>query len=138
LQLRAQVGVIGTRADVRNSVTGPSLNEIEYELNRMATTSPTDDEVDHAQRYLIGTNAIFLQLQASVAGQLGLLWVYGLPPEALGQESADIQKVTAQDAAAAARRYFPAARQTVVAVGEEKVVRDQLVPFGLAIEPARQ
>jgi zinc protease len=138
LQLRAEAGVIGTRADVRNAVTAPSLNEIDYELNRMATTSPTDDEVTHAQRYLIGLNAIFLQAQASVAGQLGSLWVYGLPPNALGQDSADIQKVTAKDVATAARQYFPAARQTIVAVGEEKVVRDQLAPFGLAIQPAPQ
>jgi zinc protease len=136
LQLRAQAGVVGTHADVRNPVTGASLNEIDYELNRMATTNPTDEEVAHAQRYLIGVNAIFLQVQASVAEQLGLLWVYGLPPEALGQESTDIQKVTAQDVATAARQYFPAARQTIVTVGEEKVVREQLAPFGLAIQPA--
>jgi predicted Zn-dependent peptidase len=116
-------------------LTGPSLNEIDYELNRMATNSPTDDEVTHAQQYLIGTNAIFLQVQAAVAGQLGLLWVYGLPPEALGQDSADIQKVTALEAAAAGRKYFSAARQTIVAVGEEKVVREQLAPFGLTLQP---
>jgi len=138
IQMRAEAGVVATRADVRNAVTGPSLNEIDYELNRMATTNPTDDEVAHAKRYLIGINAIFLQLQAAVAGQLGLLWVYGMPPEALGQDSADIQKVTAQEVATAARKYFPAARQTIVAVGEEKVVRDQLAPFGLAIQSGPQ
>jgi zinc protease len=138
LQLRAEVGVVGTRADVRNAVTGPSLNEIDYELNRMATTNPTDGEVAHAQRYLIGTNAIFLQIQAAVAGQLGLLWVYGLTPEALGQESADIQKVTAQEVATAGRKYFPAARQTIVAVGENKVVRQQLAPFGLPLQTVPQ
>ena len=138
LQLRAEAGIVGTRADVRNAVTGPSLNEIDYELNRMATTSPTDEEVAHAKRYLIGTNAILLQVQAAVAGQLGLLWVYGLPPEALGQDSADIQKVTAQEVTAAGRKYFAAARQTIVAVGEEKVVREQLAPFGLTIQQASQ
>jgi len=34
-------GTLVTRADVRNEVTAPSLNEIEYELNRLATTTPT-------------------------------------------------------------------------------------------------
>ena len=133
LQLRAQAGTLQTRADVRNAVTGPSLNEIFYELNRMATTEPAPDEITKAQRYLVGTNAIFLQIQTAVAGQLGWLWVYGLPPEALGQESADIEKVTAQDLTAAGRKYFTAVRQTVVAVGEDRVVRDQLAPFGLPI-----
>jgi len=134
IQLRAQAGTLQTRAEVRNAVTGPSLNEIFYELNRMATTDPAADEVTKAQRYLVGTNAIFLQIQSAVSSQLGWLWVYGLPPEALGQESADIQKVTLADVAAAGRKYFPAARQTVVAVGEDKVVRDQLGVFGLPIE----
>ncbi|HUI43170.1 MAG TPA: pitrilysin family protein [Terriglobia bacterium] len=136
LQLRAAAGVLQTRADVRNAVTGPSLNEIEYELNRMATTDPTSDELNRAQRYLVGTNAIILQIQAAVAQQLGWLWVYGLPPEALGQESANVQKVTLQDVAAAGRKYFAAARQTIVTVGEEKTVREQLAPFGLPIEAA--
>ena len=136
IQLRAQAGTLQTRADVRNAVTGPSLNEIFYELNRMATTDPSADEVAMAQRYLVGTNAIFLQLQSAVGSELGWLWVYGLPPEALGQESANIQKVTAEDVAAAGRKYFPAARQTVVAVGEDGVVRDQLGVFGLPIEAA--
>lgn len=136
IQLRAQAGTLQTRAEVRNAVTGPSLNEIFYELNRMATTAPTADEVTKAQRYLVGTNAIFLQIQSAVSSQLGWLWVYGMPPQALGQESADIQKVTLADVSAAGRKYFPAARQTVVAVGEDKVVRDQLALFGLPIEAA--
>jgi zinc protease len=136
LQLRAEAATLQTRADVRNAVTGPSLNEIFYELNRMATTEPSADEIAKAQRYLVGTNAIFLQIQMAVSGQLGWLWVYGLPPEALGEESANIQKVTAADVTAAGRKYFPAARQTVVAVGEDKVVRDQLGVFGLPIDVA--
>jgi zinc protease len=136
LQLRAEAGIIRTRADVRNDVTGPSLNEITYELNRMATTDPAPDELSRAQRFLVGTNAIVLQVQGAVAGELASLWVDGLPPEALGQENADIKKVTVQDVAAAGRKYFAAARQTIVTVGEEKVVREQLAPFGLQIERA--
>lgn len=136
IQLRTQAGALQTRAEVRNAVTGPSLNEMFYELNRMATTDPSPDEVTKAQRYLVGTNAIVLQIESAVASQLGWLWVYGLPPQALGQESADIQKVTLAEVSGAGRKYFPAARQTVVAVGEEKVVRDQLSVFGLPIEAA--
>ena len=136
LQLRTEAGIIRTRADVRNDVTGPSLNEITYELNRMATTDPAPNEVSRAQRFLVGTNAIVLQVRGAVAGELATLWVDGLPPVALGQENADIQKVSVQEAAAAGRKYFAAARQTIVTVGEEKVVREQLAPFGLHIEPA--
>jgi len=34
---------------------------------------------------------------------------------------------------AAARKYFPAHRMAIIAVGEEKVVREALAPFGLTV-----
>ncbi len=136
LQGRRDAGLLQTRADVRNAVTGATVNEIQYELDRMATTSPTGDEIAHAQRYLVGTKALILQIERAVAQQLATLWVFGLPPEELGGESEKIQKVTAQDVEEAGRKYFPFSRQTVVAVGERKVIRDQLSVFGLEVKPA--
>lgn len=136
LQGRRDGGLLETRADVRNAVTGASVNEIDYELNRMATTSPTDEELSRARRYLVGLQAIRMQRQASVAGQLAGLWVLGLPPEELGRESEKIGKVTAAEVDEAGKKYFPFARQTVVAVGEAKVIQDQLGVLGLEIKPA--
>ena len=134
LQTRAHAGVLQTHADVRNAVTGASLNEIDYELNRMATTAPTEEELESAKRYLVGLNAIRLQSQGSVASRLATLWSYGLPPEELERESERVQKVTAEDVEKAGAKYFPAAHQTIVAVGEEKVIEEQLAPFGLKIQ----
>jgi zinc protease len=136
LQSRRDAGLLQTRADVRNAVTGASVNEIEYELNRMATTSPTQEEMQRARRYLVGIRAIILQLQRAVARDLATLWVMNLPPEELGRESEKIQKVTVQQVDDAAKEYFPFARQTIVAVGEKNVIEQQLAPFGLAIKPA--
>ena len=138
LQTRSEAGLLQTGADVRNAVTGATLNEINYQLNRMATTAPTVEEVERARRYLVGLRAIELQSQESVAGQLATLWSYGLPPEELGLESERIQKVTADDVEAVGRKYFPASRQTIVAVGEQEVIEDQLAPFGLAIHKVEQ
>lgn len=134
LQTRREAGILRTQANVRNAVTGASFNEITYELNRQATTAPSEDEMTRAKRYLVGVRALSLQSQESVARQLATLWSYGLPPEELGLESARIQKVTAQQVEDAGRKYFPAARQTVVAVGDEQLVREQLAPFGLPLD----
>lgn len=136
VETRAEAGIVETRADVRNAVTGPAFNEIEYELNRLATTAPTEDELTHAKRYLIGLTAIRLQLQERVAAQLAGYWVFGLPPDEIGIEGAAIQRVTASDVASAGRRYFPASRQTVIAVGEGKLIREQLAPFGISVKTA--
>jgi predicted Zn-dependent peptidase len=85
----------------------------------------------------VGYKAIILQLQAAVANQLASLWVNDLPPEELGAESEKIQKVAVKDVDAVGAKYFPAFRQTIVAVGEEKVVRQQVAPFGLQLQPVR-
>jgi hypothetical protein len=34
----------------------------------------------------------------------------------------------------AAKRYFPASRTAIVAVGEEKVIREALAPLGIPIK----
>jgi predicted Zn-dependent peptidase len=136
LASRHQAAILQTWAAVRNEVTGASLNEINYELNRMATTEPGLEEVSQAQRYLTGTRALELQSQDAVARELAQLWVFGLPPEELGAESARIQKVTAKDVAQVGTKYFPASRQTIVTVGEKKVIEEQLAPFGLRVEQA--
>jgi predicted Zn-dependent peptidase len=134
---RRTSGIFQTWAPVQNSVTGAALNEILYELNRMATTSPSPDELVHAQQYLVGNQAIDLQAQDAVARALAALWILNLPPEELGRESERVSKVTIKDVNAAAAQYFPAARQTIVAVGVEKVIKDQLGPFRLEMKAVK-
>ena len=129
-----EAGMAITRADVRNEVTGPSFNEMTYELNRLATTSPTDEELTKAKRFLVGMEAIQLQVRAAVAGELAGIWVDGLPPEEIGIYGQKIAAATTADVDAAARKYFPAAKAAIVAVGEEKVIRDALAPFAIPVQ----
>lgn len=137
LDLLRQAGVLRTQADVRNAVTGASLNEIVYEMNRMATTSPTEEELSRAKRFLLGIEAILLQLRGAVANELAELWLNGLGPDGIATYSQKINATTAQDVDTVARKYFPASHMTIVAVGEEKVIRDALVPFALTLQPAK-
>jgi zinc protease len=133
---KSEAGVIVTLADVRNPVTGASFNEINYEMNRMATTKPEAQEIDNARRYILGSMALQLQSRAALARTLASLWVDSLPPEELGRQSEEIANVKPEDVEAVGRRYFPAWRMTVVAVGEEKVIREELAPFGLEFQKA--
>jgi zinc protease len=129
-------GVLVTRADVRNEVTAPSLNEIMYEMNRMATTSPTAEEMSKARRYLVGVESIELQGRSAVARELATLWIEGLPPGEIADYAKSVSAATVSDVDAAAKKYFPANRSVVVAVGEEKVVRDALGVFGVSAQTA--
>jgi predicted Zn-dependent peptidase len=122
-----------TEADVRNEVTGPTLNEMEYELNRLATTSPTDEELSKAKHYLVGREALRIQDRASLARRLAALWVAGLQPDQIGIYSQKVTAVTAAEVNAAGRKYFLAHRTAIIAVGEENVIREALSPLGITV-----
>lgn len=127
-------GVLVTHADIRHEVTAPALNEINYELNRLVTTAPTDEELSKAKRYLVGSKAIQLQARTALSGQLAGLWVDGLPPEEIGIYGQKVANTTTPEVEAAAKKYFPAFRTAIVAVGEEKVIRDALAPLGIPVK----
>ena len=130
-------GVLVTNADVRNEVTAPTFNEMTYELNRMVTTSPTPDELKQAERYLVGTEAIQLQSRDAVANELARLWVNGLPPEEIGVYGKKVATTSAEDVNAAAKKYFSAAHTAIIAVGEEKVIREAFAPFDIPVQVLR-
>jgi zinc protease len=124
-------GRLRARADVRNEVTAASLNEIFYELGRMATTSPTADEMTSAKRYLTGLYMIQSQVQETVATLLARNWINGLPePQALGNFVAKVNAVTASDVERVSKTDLPVRRQLVVVVGDAARVKADLEVLG--------
>jgi predicted Zn-dependent peptidase len=130
VQARQKGGLLTVRADVRNEVTGASLLEMFYELDRMAATDPSAEEMSRAKRYQAGLYLIRNQIQAAVAQTLATNWVNGLPPEALGEFVTKVDAVTAGQVREAGRAFYPSALQTVVVVGDEPKVKAELEPFG--------
>lgn len=94
---------------------------------------PEEGELARAKRHLVGLRAISLQAESAAARRLASFWARGLPLKELGAESEKIGKVSAQDVEDSGAKYFPAAHQTLVAVGEEKVMERQFAPFGLPL-----
>ncbi len=135
-QTWAQTALLLSAANVRNAVTGAALNEFEYQLNRMATTSPDPEEMARAQRHLIGAQALAMQSQESFAGHLASLWSVGLDSTDMERESKEFLKVTPDNVAAVGRKYFPADRQSIVMVGDRKVIVKQVEPFGMTVQVA--
>ena len=127
---RAKSALLTARADVRTEVTGATLTEMFYEEDRMGSTLPTDEELQRAKRYQAGLYLIRNQIQTTVAQALASNWVNGLPPEALGEFVTKVNAVTPDQVQKAGRTYFPSARQTVVVVGEEAKLKDELAQFG--------
>ena len=127
-----------TAAAVRNPVTGATWNELRYELDRMAVTSPTPGELDRAKHFLIGYEALGLQSQAALAERLGTLWSIGLGPEQIGKESEAVGKVSAADVDRIGRELLVSSQITAVAVGDGNSIEQQLAPLRVDIKRPQQ
>jgi zinc protease len=133
LIIHQKAGTILTREDVRNAVTGPSYKETVFELNRIATSPVSDQELTSAKRYLLGSLGFRLQSRASLSLRLADLWVYGLDAQFIRKDADGVVSSTTAQVQQVSNRYLAPDKMTVVAVGEDKVVHDQFAPFNIPV-----
>ena len=129
-------GTVRSFAAVRTEVTGAALNEVLYEMERMATTEPTDEELERAFRREAGALAIALQTAAGVADELARLWVLDLPPGEVGRIVPGLAAVTKGDIRRVSRRVFGTGSARIVAVGDAAAIREELGTFGEVVDGA--
>ncbi|MFC0253961.1 M16 family metallopeptidase [Massilia consociata] len=123
-------GAIVGGADVRNEVTGAALNEYFGEYTRIGTELVPTREMEMNKRYVAGGYLLTNQLQRGVANTLAANWLVGLPAEFLGEYVPRIQKVTPEQVRDVSKKYFAPEKQSIVVVGDQKAVGEQLKAFG--------
>ncbi|SFM93805.1 Predicted Zn-dependent peptidase [Pseudonocardia ammonioxydans] len=122
--------VLGLDTDVASDVTAAALLETRYELGRMVAVPPTEQEVDSARRYAIGSLLISLDSQSALAGTLSALDAAGLDVEWLRDRPRRLEEVTPAQVAEAAAELFAPSRFTGVIVGDAEVVGPRLAALG--------
>jgi zinc protease len=123
-------GRIAASADVRNEVTGASLKEFIGEYARLGGEPVPARELDDTKRYVAGGYLISNQMQGAVASMLAGNWLVGLPPEYLGQYVPKIRAVDAAQVQAMAKKYYDPKDQSIVVVGNDEAIAEQLKPYG--------
>jgi predicted Zn-dependent peptidase len=123
-------GYFQVGASVRNEVTGPTLVEIFYELDRMRVAAVTDEELSSAKTFANGNFSIELASQAGLAGRIATIYTYDLPRDFIEKFRANIDSLTPADIQQTAAKYFDSYRAAVVIVGDYAKVKDQVMPFG--------
>ncbi|MFD0325481.1 M16 family metallopeptidase [Lysobacter gummosus] len=123
-------GAVQASADVRNEVTGAAIGEFIYELGRLSDYPVPAQELEDTKRYVAGGYLINNQLQASVASSLASNWLYGLPPEFLGEYVPKVRAVSAEQVQAMAKKYYAVKDQSIIVVGDYKAVQSQLKEYG--------
>ena len=76
------------------------------EFAKLREAPPSEEELERARRYLIGTHAISQQSGASVLGDMVDAWLFGDGLHELHDYEAQIARITGDDVLALARQYF--------------------------------
>jgi len=127
---RAKTGAYVAGAFVRNEVTGPTLLEIFYELDRMRVLPVTDEELSAAKQFSTGNFSVELASQFGLAGRISTVYTYDLDKNFITDFRPKIEALTAADIQKAAAKYFDTYRAAIVIVGDWDKVKDQVTPFG--------
>lgn len=117
-------------ADVATEVTAPSLVEMAYELGRMATLPVSQEELDSARRYRVGSLALSMQTQSGLASQLALLASNDLEVSWLRAAPARYAKVTTADVLRVSRSHLAPGRLVTILVGDAERIRHEVEALG--------
>jgi predicted Zn-dependent peptidase len=117
-------------ADVTTAVTGPSLKEIFYEIDRLRKEPPTAEELQGIKNYLAGIFVLQNSNRQGVIGQLTFLDLHGLDEKYLTTYVQKVFAITPKDVQRIAQTYLLDDKMTLVVVGDRAKIADQLGPFG--------
>lgn len=113
-------------ADVSTAVTAASLVETRYELGRIASLGVSEDELEAARRYVMGSFMFRVGTQSGLASTLAALAAAGVDPGYLASYPARVSRLTKDEVDAAAARYFAPTRLVTVVVGDADEVLEPL------------
>lgn len=112
-------------AEVRTAVTGDSLKEFMYELNRIRADKASDEELRDAKNFLTGVFPIRAETQEGLTGLILNQELYGLPEDYLQTYREKIDAVTLDDVLDAAKKYVLPDQMAIVIVGDAEDVFSQ-------------
>jgi predicted Zn-dependent peptidase len=124
-------------ADVATEVTGPSLLETTYELGRIASLPPGEEELEQARRYALGTLRLGMSTQSGLAGLASVYAGFGLRLDFLRDHSAALASVTREQVAAVAAKHLAPSRAVTVVLGDADKIEDQLAALTAVERSAR-
>lgn len=134
LDTRRSAGTFRSSAEVRTPVTGESLKEFFYELERIRTEPVSEQELKDAKSYLTGVFPIRIETQEGLVDQFVQIKMYGLPADYLQTYRERVNAITAADIQRVAKQNVMPDKVAVVIVGDAAAISDQIKPYAETIE----
>jgi len=125
------VGALMAGASVRADVTGPSIQEVLKEVQKMKDAGVTPDELKMAKDSITRSLPANFETTFSTAGTLASIYLFDLPLDYYGTLPTRVDALTTADIAAVAKKYLVPERMVIVAVGDKKMIEPQITKLSL-------
>ncbi len=121
-------------ADVRTGVTGDSLKEFFYELNRIRDERVGEEEMADAKNFLTGVFPIRAETQEGLTNLIVNQHLYGLPEDYLQTYREKVDAVTVDDVQRVAVKHVRPDEMAIVIVGDAGEVLPQAKEYAESVE----
>jgi len=116
-------------ADVTTNVTGASLKEIFFEIDRLRKEAPAAAELRGIQNNLAGVFVVQNASRTGVIGRLAFVDLHKLGPDYLSTYVKRVTSVTPDEVRRVANEYLTPDKMSLVVVGDEKTVKAQVTEW---------
>jgi zinc protease len=134
LDARRLAGSFRATAEVRTPITGDSLHEFFYELNRIRDEKVSDEEIANAKSYLTGVFPIRIETQEGLLDQMVSINMFDLPADYLKTYRELVNDVSIEDIQRVAQQNVTPDRAAIVIVGDAAAVLEQAKSYAEEIE----
>ncbi len=117
-------------ANVTTEVTGPAIQEILKEIERLREEPPPDEELEGVQNYMSGSFVRQNSSKSGIAAQLAFLKLHGLDESYLLDYVKNVLAVSPEAISEMATKYIRPNDLTIVVVGDKEKVLKQIRDFG--------
>jgi predicted Zn-dependent peptidase len=130
MDYRVATGPFVISSAIVTPATAQGLQEIMKILDDIATNDVPPEELEKSKQNLIRALPASFETNASTAGTLAELTLYGLPDDWYATYAENIAKVTAADVKEAAKTFTPSKNMVISIVGDMSKVREGIDKLG--------
>ena len=127
-------GSFEATSEVRTAVTGDSLKEFFYELERIRSEKASDQELLDAKTYLTGVFPIRAETQSGLTGLIVAQQLYDLSEDYLETYRDKVREVSLEEVQRVAQKYIDSDNLAIVIVGDAEEVIPQAKGYAKNIE----
>jgi len=134
LETKKLAGDFEATAEVRTAVTGDSLKEFFYELERIRSEKVSEAELADAKNFLTGVFPLRAETQEGLTNLIVNQHLYGLPDDYLQTYREHIDAVTADEVQRVAVKHVRPDEMAIVIVGDAGEVLPQVKDYAPSVE----